>query len=146
MCFMLYAGTTKPISRRSWDIDARDISVRPLSEDEVSIKAHFKSVEVQYIGSTTGCGCDFPNVMYQNGGWPVCEDDEVDEEQAASDRFNKEALAALLRATGEEGVELYGIWAGHSIEEPIIYEEISLDNILGSNFYFKERGFYRVIL
>ena len=96
MCFMLYAGTTNPIPRRSLDIHARDISVRPLSEHEVPIKAHFRNVEVQYIGSTTGCGCDFSNVMYQNGGWPVCEDDEIDEEYDASDRFNKGALVALF--------------------------------------------------
>ena len=125
---------------------ARDISVRLLTEREVSIKAHFKSVEVQYIGSTTGCGCDFPNVIYQNGGWPLYGEDELDEEQDASEGFNREALVALLQATGEEAIELYGIWAKNFIEEPKIYEEIPLGNILGSNFYFKERGFYRVIL
>jgi hypothetical protein len=52
----------------------------------------------------------------------------------------------FLRATAEESIELYGVWAENFIEEPKIYEEIPLGNILGSNFYFKERGFYRVIL
>lgn len=71
---------------------------------------------------------------------------ETDAEQLASDRHNRELLVGLLRSTSEAAVELYGVWEGDFAEEPRIREEIPLANILADEFYFKERGFYRVVL
>jgi hypothetical protein len=84
--------------------------------------------------------------MYQNGDWPVWPPVETDEEQLARDRVNRQLLAGSLKETGEAVVELYGIWAGDFIEQPRMREEIPLEAILADDFYFKERGFYRVIL
>ncbi len=146
MCFLLYAGTIKPIPRSSWQKEAPGISVGSLTEYDEPMRAHFTTPEVQEIGSTSGCGCDFPNLMYQNGGWPVWPPVETDAERLASDRHNRELLVCLLSSTGEAVVELYGVWAGDFAEEPRIWEEIPLANILADEFYFKERGFYRVAL
>jgi hypothetical protein len=55
-----------------------------------------------------------------------------------------EILVALLRTTGEETVELYGIWAGDWVDEPQAREDVSIDRLLDSDFHFKEWGFYRV--
>jgi hypothetical protein len=84
--------------------------------------------------------------MFQNGDWPVWPPVETDKEQLASDRLNRELLAGLLRSTGEGVVELYGVWEGDFAKEPRIREDIPLTSILADEFYFKERGFYRVSL
>jgi len=134
--------------RKEWREDAPDISVKPLTERESAITAHFSTPEVQYIGSTSDCGCDFPHVMFQNGGWPWFDYDEPDPEQQANDRYNRQALVNVLRATGEQTVELYGVWDGDFDFKtpPAVREEIVLDTILDPAFRFKERGFYVVRL
>jgi hypothetical protein len=146
MCFHLYAGTSKPIPRRSFRQESPDISVSSLTEHDEAVRAYFSAPEVQYVGSTSCCGCDFPSLMFQNGDWPVWPPVETDKEQLASDRLNRELLAGLLRSTGEGVVELYGVWEGDFAKEPRIREDIPLTSILADEFYFKERGFYRVSL
>ena len=141
---MLYAGTNKPLPRKNWVKEAPDVHVQSLIEYDAKIWQHFSKPEVQQIGSTSGCGCDFPNVMYQNQGWPLYDDAETDEEWEASQHFNREALVSLLRSSGEEVIELYGVWAGDFDKEPKIREDISLHRILDPDFYFKEQGFLTV--
>jgi hypothetical protein len=117
-----------------------------LNERESSIAAHFCKPTVQYIGSTSGCGCDFPNVMFQNGEWPWLDDDERDPEEEARDYYNREGLVTLLQATAEETIELYGVWDGEFTTPPAVREEIVLSAILDPSFRLKERGFYVVRL
>jgi hypothetical protein len=147
MCFVLYAGTTSPFSRRVFQKDAPDLIVESLSERDAAIREHFGNPEVQYIGSTSGCGCDFPNVSLHKGAWPFFEELEPkDPERIASDRRNREALVGLLRESGEQAVELYGVWDGDFMEAPKAREDVSLERLLDSDFRFKEQGFYRVRL
>jgi hypothetical protein len=146
MCFMLYAGTDKPIPRKAFDMSAPNISVENLSPDEERIKVHFHKSEVQNIGSTSNCGCDFPHAILQGGNWPEADYySEQDEERAASDRFNLEALVGLLCSTQEASVELYGVWSG-DYDEPKRRETIAVEDILSQQFCFKERCFYEVQL
>jgi hypothetical protein len=144
MCFVLYAGTSKPMRPKEWRYDAPDLSIRELSERESPIATHFSKPHVQYIGSIAGCGCDFPFVMHQNGEWPWFDDGHRDSEQEARDRYNREGLVALLQASGEQTLELYGVWDGDFTIVPAVREEISLDALLDPSFHFKERGFYVV--
>lgn len=146
MCFMLYAGTDRPLPRKIWVRDDPDVYVQSLIKYDAGIRKHFSKTEVQQLGSTSGCGCDFPHVIYQNEGWPLAEDVEIDEEWETSKRHNREALVSLLRTSSEKVIELYGVWAGDFDEEPKIREVISLDTILEPTFYFKELGFYKVNL
>jgi hypothetical protein len=148
MCFVLYAGTSHSIARREWRKDAPDVSVKSLTERESPIAAHFSKPQVQYIGSTSECGCDFPHVMFQNGALPWFDDDEPEPERDKSERYNRERLVALLRETREPAVELYGVWDGdfEFSTPPAIREEISVENLLERGFRFKERGFYVVTL
>lgn len=147
MCFVLYAGTTRPIPRSAFEHGSQTLPVEALTERDEIVKTHFISPEVQYVGSTSGCGCDFPNVMFQNGGWPYFEDPSITGgETAASERLNCERLVSLLQSTGESAVELYGIWDGNFAEPPEAREEIALASILETGFRLKERGFYRVLL
>jgi hypothetical protein len=146
MCFLLYAGTSKKMPLKEWRSEAPDVCVKSLTEYESAIKAHFTQPEVQYIGSASGCGCDFPNIMYQNGDWPDFNLDDDDHEKEARERKNCEALAALLHSTGEQMVELYGVWDGDFAEAPQAREEISVQALTQPDFKFKERGFYSVSL
>ena len=140
---MLYVGTTRPIPRREWRKDAPDISVASLTEHDLSIKAHFKSAQVQCIGSTAGCGCDFPHVLLQNGEWPNF--DFEDTERVETFGQNRKALATLLRSTGESSIEIYGLWWGNFDKEPLSREDIPLLRILEPDFLFREQVFYRVL-
>lgn len=82
--------------------------------------------------------------MYQSGGWPDFNFDDDDHEKEASEHHNRKALAALLHATDEQMVELYGVWDGDFAEPPQVREEISVQALTQPNFKFKERGFYIV--
>ena len=152
MCFVLYVGTTKPLPRRKFDKDVAELPVESLTERDAGIAQHFSSPEVQYVGSTSGCGCDFPHAMFQNGGWPEIgydTDDEKDDLDIARDVIHHQncaALVALLRTTGEDSVELYGVWDGDFAVVPKARESISVDSLLDPNFCFKEQGFYKVYL
>jgi hypothetical protein len=152
MCFVLYAGTTNPLPRREFDRNSTDLPVEPVTERDAGIKRHFSSPEIQYIGSTSGCGCDFPHAMFQNGGWPEIgyqgndQEDELDIARDISHRQNCEALAALLRSTGDKVIELYGVWDGDFAKVPQAKEDISIARLLDPGFCFKEQGFYKVFV
>jgi hypothetical protein len=97
--------------QKEWNKDAPDLSVMGLSERESPIAAHFSKPRVQYIGSTSCCGCDFPHLMYQNGDWPWFDDGDPHPEQDAHDRYNREGLVDLLRATGEETLDTRSLFS-----------------------------------
>jgi hypothetical protein len=69
---------------------------------------------------------------------------EGDAERKASNQYNRETLAD----TGEETIELYGVWAGNFdfATPPRVREEVSLKMLVQRNFRFKEQGFYVVHL
>ena len=80
--------------RKEWRNDVPELSVKALSERESPISTHFSKPEVQCIGSTSDCGCDFPHVMFQNGEWPWFKDEkqnELDRQREAT-----EPLSAML--------------------------------------------------
>lgn len=93
---MLYAGTTKPIPRSEWKKDAPAVSVRSLLENELSVSAHFANPKIQFIGSTAGCGCDFPHVLLQGNEWPSADETEIDAEYEETCGLNRKALVQLF--------------------------------------------------
>jgi hypothetical protein len=144
---MLYAGTTDPLPRKEWDKDVRGLSVNALTESDASIVNQFTHREVQCIGSTSGCGCDFPHVTLTRGEWIGYPEVIVDDpEWEATELVNREALVALLRDSAEKNVELYGVWYGDFAKQVNVREEIPLARILEPDFRFKERGLYTVSL
>jgi len=144
MCFVAYIGTDKPIPRKAWDNAMSDLSIESLTDRDNPVRTHFTKLEVQYVGSTSGCGCDFPHLSLQNGDWPFFDDEEDDPEWDAKDRDNRERLVNLLLRTGESVVEFYGVWDGDFSETPKARETITLSTILDPTFMFKEQGFYRI--
>ena len=113
MCFVLYAGTSKPLPRSAFNPEAPAVWVTSLTEHDAAIRAHFSKPEVQYIGSTSQCGCDFPHAILQNGDWPEIEVATAFERNP-SEKPNREALAALLGSSGESMIELYAFGAASS--------------------------------
>lgn len=146
MCFVLYAGTSTPMQHVKWSEESPDVAVEALAESESQVPMHFSKPHVQYIASTSGCGCDFPYLMFANGGWPWFDDRQYYPELEASDRYNRETLVRILQATGEHAIELYGLWATDLLTPPAVREEINATTILRPEFRFKERGFYVVRL
>jgi hypothetical protein len=139
---MLYAGTSDPIPRKQWLKDAPDLSIASLTEHDAPIKLHFNNREIQCIGSTSGCGCDFPHLLLQNGEWPTINFDDT--ERVRTFAQNRTALATLLRSTGEKTIELYGLWWGNFAEQPLAREKIPFLRILEPDFFFREQVFYTV--
>jgi hypothetical protein len=148
MCFSLYAGTVKPLPRKAWDKGIRGLSVDPLDQRDARIISHFSLSEVQRIGSTAGCGCDFPHVTLTKGAWVGYLEVVVDDPGwETAERVNREALVTLLNSSGERTIELYGVWEDGESDKPVnVREEILLKRILDPDFRFKERGFYTVNL
>jgi hypothetical protein len=120
------------------------LAVKSLTSHEVAIKSHFSNPEVQFIGSTSGCGCDFPREFLQAGTWFYFDEDQIEAEEAANHHLNREGLYDLLRSTGDSTVELYGVWDGNFAQAPLAYESISAETILSPEFRLKEQGFYKV--
>jgi hypothetical protein len=144
MCFMLYAGTSEPLPRREWNEDVPNLYVKSLDRADEIVTTHFSQAEVQIIGSTSGCGCNFPNATLTEEGWVG-----YPAESEAAERFNRAELVALLQESGEEMVELYGVWLDdkETLSKPEVFREnIALTRILEPTVRFKERGFYRVSL
>ena len=146
MCFLLYAGTSKPIPRREWDSSNPHVNVQDLKETEAGIRAIFSKPEIQYIGSNH-CGCAFPSVMQNADGQLYYWLDPVkDAEEIATNKRECEELCKILAQLDEDEIELYGVWAGNEGKEPLVREVIALDDIGRECFRFKEGGFCRVKL
>ncbi len=144
MCFVLYVGTEKPLPLIEWKKEAPGISVEALSERQLAIKAHFSMPVVQYVGSTSGCGCDFPHWEIIQGQVLPEDFDPRDEDEKKSNQENVAALLKLLRESGEEHWEIYGVWDGDFVESPVTVKSITLEDIEKRHFFFSERVFYRV--
>jgi hypothetical protein len=84
--------------------------------------------------------------MFQNEGWPYWLDPVEDAEEIAGDQRECEELCQLLSQLDEDEIEHYGFWAGDEEKEPLIREEIMVDDIRRELFRFKEGGLYRVKL
>jgi hypothetical protein len=76
----------------------------------------------------------------------LCRVSLKDADVIASDKRECEELCQLLSQLDEDEIELYGVWAGNEGREPLIREDIALDDISRQLFRFKEGGFYRVKL
>jgi hypothetical protein len=79
--------------------------------------------------------------MLQNGEWPWFDDGEHGPEQEARDRYNRDGLVDLLRASGEQTIELYGVWDGDFTIAPALREEIALVALLDPSFRLRSEGF-----
>ena len=145
MCFVLYIGTEQSLPLKKWIQEDPDICVESLTEHDLCIKKHFTKPIVQYVGSTSGCGCDFPYLSLQNGEWPNYEDENEDLEWDEKILYNRKSLYTLLKSSNEKEIEAYGVWDGDYLEIPKYRETIDIEQILHQDFFFKEQGFYKIL-
>jgi hypothetical protein len=147
---MLFVGTDEPLPLKEFRKEALEICVQPIGENEAAVRAHFSKPIVQYVGSTSGCGCDFPHWLLHNGEEPNHVPEAVasgrDPGRAASDEHNRQALVKLLERGSRGLIELYGVWDGNWSEAPIRTEEISVKRMHEKSFRLGEQVFYRVQL
>ena len=144
MCFMLFVATDKALPLKEWREDAPGIWVGPLRENEAAVRGHFNKPVVQYVGSTSGCGCDFPHWILFNGEVPTDGFDGRDEGLRKVNYENAKNLVKLLRDSSETSVEIYSVWAGNESNPPLSKKSITIEGILMPTFLFGEQVFYQV--
>ncbi len=148
MCFILHIASKTRVSRVQWNEKDRHVCVEDIHGDPDQVRAHFTFPEVAYVGSSLGCGCGFRSVSLQNGGWPeewMIENGECDPpEDHLQDHQELHDLVTSLMSDGG-CVELYGCWDGDEREKVEHEEEIQASRLLEENFWFRERGLYRII-
>lgn len=100
---------------------------------------------ITYVGSDSGCGCEFRYALKEQHGWtPVAGEDEM---QDKSIKNNQDSLFKYITSNVSEGsVQLYGCWDGDYDEQAESTEVIAIEEILDKDFYFKERGFYSITI
>jgi hypothetical protein len=130
MCFVLYAGTVKPLPRSAFNPEAPAVWVTSVTEHDAAIRAHISKPEMQYIGSTSLCGCDFPHAILQK--------------RRLARNQGRHAFEPDPGENPSRTIELYGLWDGDFSETPKARKTIPLGRILDPDFLFKERGFYMV--
>jgi hypothetical protein len=80
------------------------------------------------------------------GGWSYWIDPVKDAQVLIENQRECEELCRLLSRIDEDEIELYAVWEGDQGKEPLVREQITLDDIRRERFRFKEGGFYRLKL
>lgn len=143
MCMIFYLGSNRRLPLVPFNSKEPSFNSKELDESEMAVKRHFNACYITYVGSDTGCGCEFRYALKELNGWtPVGGKDEMHDE---SIQKNQEALYSYIKTyVNEDSVELYCCWDGDYEEQAECREEIRIRDILDKDFFFKERGFYRV--
>lgn len=126
-----------------YDENNPNFNTEDIVENEETIRTHLTFPNVKVLVSDQGCGCGFRHTMFEKNGWL----EVTDGYNIPLDNSNHEKLVdfILKNNKGETSVELFGLWNG-DIYPPEFWETISLNDLLNPEFYFKERGLYKVEL
>jgi hypothetical protein len=141
---MFYIGTMTEIPKISLNKNLPALNTKDISAKESEVRKHLSLPCVAYIGSDEGCGCGFRHALLQDRQWfPV-----VDEEDNDSQLKNQRQLFNFIvdNLKDQDFVEIYGCWDGDLSMNIEFQDEIELAEILETNFYFKERGQYKIRL
>ena len=147
MCFILHLASQLKLETFAWNPDDRHVWVGAPHGDPELVKSHFSLPEVAYIGSDMGCGCGFRSIVFQSGGWPeewIIDQGECDPPDSSLQ--NHQELHDLIRPFLEAGeaIELYGCWDGEESYRTEHQEEIRSGRLLEPNFWFRQRGLYKI--
>ena len=116
---VLFLGTEAALDTTGWSEEAPAFYVGEPEEREASVRKHFNTSRVYYLGSHTGCGCG-----YEFGQDPAWYDWAASDPEAADadpdGPTSRQSLAALLRSLLDAGhpVELYALWSGDEDTPP----------------------------
>jgi hypothetical protein len=142
---VFYLGSNERLPLIPYDLEHPAFNSKELDESEMTVKRHFTTPYITYVGSDTGCGCEFRYAQKEQDGWiPVVGEDEMNDKNIQN---NQEALYNYIKTYVTEGsVELYGCWDGDYNEQAESREEIAIEDILDKDIFFKERGFYSIYI
>jgi hypothetical protein len=143
MCLTLYIATNRAMPTIPYDENNRSFNTGDIVDSEKSIKDILTLPNVKLIGSDQGCSCGFRHAMYSDNRWL----EVIDDDETPFDNSNHEKLVNFIikNNKGEKFIELFALWAG-DIYPAEYLETIRLNEILDPDFYFKERGLYKVEL
>lgn len=143
MQLFLATGLEAPLV--AWDASRPGFNVSEISAREAAVRAQFSKPKIRCVGSHTMCGCGFRSLNRQpDGGHLPLEYAVVeDPEKCAADHA---ALASYLRERllYDPDVELYAVWDGEWAEDCESRTTVTADEVASPDFFFLERGFYRV--
>jgi hypothetical protein len=135
MCLAAYIAASVPLKLIEWEKAEPNFHVAELSSRDSHVKKQFALSHVYYVGSHEGCGCGF----LKDG--EVGEDlKRVEESYARLADYAREALEA-----GAE-LQLFSCWEGDQGAAPEFHEVISVETLKESDFVFKEKAFYRLLM
>lgn len=140
----LYIGSEQKLPIIPWDKGCPGFHTTELDEREAAILQKISLPNILYVGSDQGCGCGFRHVLLEKGEWLVYEDE--DSEAIEESQKNQEALYKYIRSYVDKNktVEMYGCWEDEFDKPSEAIEELNVDDLLRYDFYFKERGLYRI--
>jgi hypothetical protein len=116
--------------------EAPAFNVAELNEAEKAVRKHFSLPHIQQAGSHTFCGCGF------NEGR---EHSQVYDDPAA-ERVNalRSSLEFVKYIREFQVEEIYSCWSGDEAESKEFAREISPQDLLAQEFFFREREFFRI--
>ena len=140
---MLYLGSDRERQTSDWDESNPKFYVEkgdsqfsekgtPIEATE-AVKLNFSKKFVYYVGSHEGCGCGFR----QDGFW--MQDEEEIQKTAENQKHLFEYISECLK--DENNIEIYACWAGSENEPTQTKRNISVREIVKSDFFFKEDEF-----
>ena len=138
MCLMVYIASDHPLPLIPWDEAAPAFHIAELREADQLVRQQFTKLFVYYAGSHEGCGCGF-----DYGQWPVMDDDDRTDEQAARETIHR--LARYLANVVQLGViEIFACWDGDQTAEPIERSVVTPAYFGGEAFAFNEKQFLTI--
>lgn len=140
----IYIATIKEMPTIPYNESNRCFNTQNITKKEQIITNIFSLPFVKYLGSDEGCGCGFRHALLEDHKWF----EVIDENENEIDNSNHQNLVDFVAKNNENEskVEILSCWDGDFNEHIEYRSKIKLTDILDSNFYFKERGFYTVEL
>ncbi len=146
MCFVLYMAAPRSLPLIKWDEKNPALHIEELGEGELEVQKHFSLPYCYHVGSDTFCGCGFRNASYQNGSWPDEEWQPDDFDEDGDMQAMHEQLTRFLRRQlrPDDAVEFYGLWEDDLSLSSLSDLQIELPRLTESEFFFRDRGRYRI--
>lgn len=141
-----FIGTQEKLPSIAFDKNHPTFYTKLPGEDEQLIYKHISLPNILYFGSHQGCGCGFRHALLDDGKWLQVLDEEETFSEIESVKKNHEELYKYIMALKADNTltEIYGCWDGDLKKASESREEITVNDLIDKDFYFKERGFYKI--
>lgn len=140
----IYIATDDPLPTIPYDESNPKLNTENPAGNEMELRNVFSKPHIKYVGSNQGCGCGFRHALLDNENWLKV----LNEEETGFDNNNHLDLVDLIskNSSSANSVEILSVWEGDHREAIKYRQTINLTEILDSDFYFKERGLYTVVV